>query len=141
MVGHYILLLVTGQLVWRRHPGLPLPSRHSLRNTCTQLLPLVEMYCKWELQEDCSNLESLMVRFDSELELQSHDLGRSLLFMIHDEDSGFETLPRCGVLYAPPNPFNAITQRLAAADLSIRTLHAQVLLFHIDTKVEVRIDS
>lgn len=47
---------VTGQLVWRRHRGPNPPSHHALRGTCVQLLPLLEMYCKWELQEDCSNL-------------------------------------------------------------------------------------
>ena len=70
-----------------------------------------------------------MVRFDSEQELQSHELGRSLLFMIRDEDSGFETMPRSDVLIAPTNPFDAVRERLAAADLAIRDLHAQVLLF------------
>jgi hypothetical protein len=132
MVAHCIIALVAGRLVWRRHPGLPLPSRHSLRSTCTQLLPLVEMYCKWELQEDCSNLQSLMVRFDSERELQSHELGRSLLFMIRDDESGFETVPRSIGLIAPTNPFDALRERLAAADLAIRGLHAQVLCFGIN---------
>ena len=45
-----------GQLVWRRYALLPRPSHHLLRTTCMQLLPLVEMYCRWELEEDCSDL-------------------------------------------------------------------------------------
>jgi len=53
-----------------------------------QLLPLVEMYCRWELLEDCSNLEALMWRFDSEAELESNDLGRALLFMIRNDEDG-----------------------------------------------------
>lgn len=123
--------LFTGRLVWRRHFGLPQPSHHVLRSTCTQLLPLVEMYCKWELQEDCSNLHALMLRFDSERELESHELGRSLLFMIRDEDMGFPTCPRQNVVNAPNNPFDVIRERLAAADLAIRDLHAQVHLLQL----------
>jgi hypothetical protein len=57
-----------------------------------QLLPLIEMYCKWELQEDCSNLGELMRRFDDEAELQSHDLGRSMLEMVRDDDVGLREL-------------------------------------------------
>jgi len=92
------------------------------------LLPLVEMYCKWELQEDCSNLHALMLRFDSERELESHELGRSLLFMIRDEDMGFPSWPRHSIVNAANNPFEAIHERLAAADLAIRDLQAQVSL-------------
>ena len=140
LLSHFIYISVAGRLVWRRHPGVPLPSHHSIRGTCTQLLPLLEMYCKWELQEDCSNLQSLMVRYDSERELQSHGLGRSLLFMIRDEDLGFETMPRTDVLHAAPNPFDDIRERLVAADLAIRDLHGQVFLPHICSQVEVCIE-
>ena len=69
------LCFSTGQLVWRRHANSPLPSHHMLRTTCMQILPLVEMFCRWELQEDCGNLRALMHRFDSESELQSTELG------------------------------------------------------------------
>ena len=126
-----VVFVAAGCLVWRRHSGLPLPSHHALRDTCTQLLPLVEMYCKWELEEDCSNLQSLMLRFDSERELQSHELGRSLLFMIRDEDMGFETMARSNAVIAPTNPFDAVRERLAAADFAIRDLHAQVNLLYL----------
>ena len=126
MVASYIFILVAGRLVWRHHPGLPLPSHHAICGTCTQLLPLVEMYCKWELQVDCSNLHSLMVRFDSEQELLSHELGRSLLFMVRDEDLGFGTMVTTDAVIATINPFDAVRERLAAADLAIHSLHAQV---------------
>ena len=116
----------TGQLVWRRHPHPPPPSRRMLRTTCTQMLPLVEMYCRWELQEDCGNLHELMLRFDSEVELQTHALGRSLLAMLRDEDNNLEGLPRRAVLDTTPNPFDAVRDRLAAVDSAIRNLHAQV---------------
>ena len=81
----FSLFFCTGQMVWRRHTHLPLPPRQVIRNTCVQLLPLVEMYLKWELEnctkeEDCTNLRALMLRFDSETELESNELGRSLLF-------------------------------------------------------------
>jgi hypothetical protein len=58
-----------------------------------QLLPLVEMYCRWELEEDCSDLNALMRRFDSESVLETHELGRSLLLMLRDEDDGLRVLP------------------------------------------------
>ena len=51
------------------------------------------MFCKWELQEDCTNLRALMLRFDSEEELDSHELGRSLLFMVRNEDVDVDGLP------------------------------------------------
>ena len=58
-----------------------------------QLLPLVEMYCRWELEEDCSNLEALLLRFDSEAELESHELGCALLHMVRDDGGGLPALP------------------------------------------------
>jgi hypothetical protein len=48
------------------------------------------MYCKWELEEDCSNLWALMLRFDSEADLETHDLGRSLLLMLRSDGPGQE---------------------------------------------------
>jgi hypothetical protein len=118
----------TGQLVWRRHFRGPPPSRQVVRATCVQLLPLVEMYCKWELEEDCTNLRSLLHRFDSESELESHELGRSLLSMIRDEDNGHDTLPHREPIVPTANPFDVIRQRLAAAALAIHELQPQVQL-------------
>ena len=112
--------------MWHRHVHLPPPSHHNLRTTCTQLLPLVEMYCKWELEEDCTSLWALMVRFDSELELESHELGRSLLFMLQDEATTLHILPQSSHVVPTSNPFNAIRERLAAAGIAIRSLHHQV---------------
>lgn len=120
----------TGQLVWRRHVHFPLPSHYALRATCMQLLPLVEMYCKWELQEDCSDLWALMVRFDSEVQLESHGLGRSLLSMMRDDADGLEILPRNAPLVATANPFDVVRERLAAAGHAIRDLHQQVQFCH-----------
>jgi hypothetical protein len=115
-----------GQLVWRRHAHLPPPSRHAIRATCMQLLPLVEMYCKWELEEDCSDLRTLMLRFDSEDELESHALGRSLLFMVKDDAIGNDSVPRLVPITAPPDPFQLVRERLATAGSAIRGLQQQV---------------
>ena len=119
----------TGQLVWWRHSRLPPPSPHAVRATCVQLLPLVEMYCKWELEEDCTDLRSLLHRFDSESELESHELGRSLLSMIRDEDIGHDILPHREHIVAAANPFDGIRERLAAAALAIHNLQPQVHLY------------
>lgn len=115
-----------GQLVWRRFDSARIPSRHSVRAACVQLLPLVEMFCKWELQEDCTNLWELLRRFDSEAELQSHELGRSMLRMVRDDDDGLhELLPR--PLSTPAaNPFDAIRTSLAAVDTAFQGLQPQV---------------
>ena len=112
--------------MWRGHKGLPRPSHRVLRATCVHLLPLVEMFCKWELQDDCSDLQSLMHRFDSESELETHELGRSLLFMVRNDDMGFHTLPQSATKDAPLNPFHAVRKRLAAAELALRALAPQV---------------
>ena len=112
--------------MWRRHVQFPPPSHHVLRSTCMQLLPLVEMYCRWELQEDCSDLRALMLRFDSEHELRSHELGRSLLFMLHDDDVGLDIFPDHGLNIVRPNPFDDIRERLRAADSAIIGLQSQV---------------
>ena len=124
--GHPLWLFVAGQLVWRRHCELPPPSHHVLRATCMRILPLVEMYCKWELEEDCTNLRSLMHRFDYETVLESHELGRYLLNMLVDDDIGFPTLSSQLPLVARPNPFEAVRERLAVAASAIRELHAEV---------------
>ena len=115
-----------GQLVWRRHAHPPPPSRHAIRATCMELLPLVEMYCRWELAEDCSNLQALMLRFDSEEELESHALGRSLLFMVRDDEVGAESLPRLTTVAAPCDPFRDVRERLAAAGSAIDGIQQHV---------------
>lgn len=96
-----------------------------------QLLPLVEMYCKWELEEDCSNLRALMLRFDSERELESHELGRSLLCMLQDDDIGLDMLQSRMPVADMHNPFDVLRDRLAVAGLAIRHLHGKVhILMH-----------
>ena len=88
-----------------------------------ELLPLVEMYCRWELEKDCNDLRALMVRYDSELELETHELGRSLLFMLRNDDVDLDTLPRSMLLDAPANLFHDICDILAASAMEIRDLH------------------
>lgn len=99
----HVIFLYSGQLVWRRHARFPPPSHHALCTTCMHILPLVEMHCKWELQEDCSNLGALMLRFDSESELESNALGRSFLHMIRDDDSG---MPGTNAQHSPDVSIN-----------------------------------
>lgn len=91
-----------------------------------QLLPLVEMYCRWELQEDCSDLEALMHRYDSKTLLETHELGRYLLLMLRSDDAGFDCLPRRVDNVAHANPFDVVKERLAAAAMAIEDLHMQV---------------
>ena len=91
-----------------------------------KLLPLVERYCKWELQEDCTNLRDFMLRFDSEEELESHALGRSLLFMVRDDEGGLDGLPRSERVAAPTDPFRVVRERLAAVDSAIQGLQQHV---------------
>jgi hypothetical protein len=112
--------------VWRRHADRPLPSHHALCTTCIQLLPLVEMYCKWELEEDCSDLRTLMLRFDYETDLQSHELGRSLLSMLHDDNLGVHNFPHQLDIASPVDPFELFRERLATAGTAIRGLQQQV---------------
>lgn len=106
-----------GHMVWRRHARTSNPTRHQLRATCMELLPLVEMYCKYELQEDCTNLRSLMLCFDSERELETYELGRSLLLMLRDDDDGMDFSTHRLHLDVPSNPFDAIRGRIADIDL------------------------
>jgi hypothetical protein len=112
--------------VCRRHAGPAPPSRRAIHDSCTQLLPLIEMYCKWVLQEDCSDLHSLMLRFESEAELQTHEPGRSLLMMLRDDERPLQDLPRQTAVDTPANLFDVLRNRLAAADLAIRELNPQV---------------
>lgn len=123
-----IMSVCAGQLVFRRHTGPCIPSHHAIRATCMQLLPLVEMHCKWELEEDCSNLRALMLRFDVEADLERHELGRSLLLMIRDNEAGLEIPAMAMGSAAAASPFDAIRARLAAVDDAFQCLQAQVLL-------------
>lgn len=124
---------VAGQLVWRRHAARSSPSPHAIRATCMELLPLVEMFCRWELLEDCNDLQGLLERFDSEAELDTHELGRALLFMIRNDKSGLPTSSPKVHPGAPAHnvadPFESVRERLAAVDSAIRTLQPQVLGF------------
>ena len=121
--------VLAGQLVWRRFAAGCTPSHHALQATCLQLLPVIEMYCKYILQEDCSNLWALMVRFDCEAELSSHDLGRSMLAMLHADDDDAPRLLPAGVhMPARVSPFDAIRTSLAAMDVTLQTMRPQVQL-------------
>jgi hypothetical protein len=93
-----------------------------------RLLRLVEMYCRWELEEDCTSMRNLILRFDSELELESHDLGRSLLAMVRDADEEFQGLPRLDSPLPSTSPFEAVRERLEATQLAIRDLRVEVQL-------------
>ena len=115
-----------GQILWRRLLRLPPPSHHGIRTACMQILPAVERYCRAELQEDCGDLHQLMLRFDDEAELQSHELGRSLLHMVRDEDDGLGSLSRRIHIDAPQNPFDVVRARIAAVDLAFRGLRPQL---------------
>lgn len=112
--------------MWQRHRNSPSPARHVIHASCMQLLPIVEMFCKYELQDDCSDLRALMLRFDSEVQLQSHELGRSLLSMIASEGADLECLPRSLPIPPRPNPFQGVRERLDLAALAILDLNAQV---------------
>ena len=112
--------------MWRRHGQLTPPSSQVVRSLCMQLLPLLEMYCRWELEEDCTDLRALMHRFDSEKDLESHELGRSLLFMIRDEDAQLNRLPMGVPNVSRENPFVEIRERLAVVGMAIHDLRPQV---------------
>lgn len=94
-----------------------------------QLLPLVEMFCKWELEEDCTSLRALMLRFDSESELESHELGRSLLFMVQEDVDLLEILPQPIPLVPHANPFEVVRERLAPVAMAITNLQQHVHVF------------
>ena len=117
-----------GQLVWRRFDPGCIPSHRVVCTTCVQLLPLIEMWCKWELQEDCSNLWELMLRFDSEADLATHNLGRSMLLMLHDDDVGMQIVHPQVQMSAPVGAFEAIRTRLAVIGSELQSLQPQVHL-------------
>ena len=78
----------------------------------------------WELEEDCSNLEALLHRYDSEAELQSHELGRALLHMVRDDVARLPALPSRVHREEPPevveDPFLAVREHLAAVDSALK---------------------
>jgi hypothetical protein len=84
------------------------------------------MYCKWELQEDCSDLWQLMLRFDSEADLRSHNLGRSMLEMCRDDDAGLHQMLPLGRSATASDPFEAIRTTLAAVDTAFQAMQPQV---------------
>ena len=71
-----------------------------------------------------------MLRFDSEEDLESHELGRSLLFMVRDEDGDLDGLPSLHRIERPSNPFEVVRERLAEVTLAIEELQPQV---HLDS--------
>ena len=73
-----------------------------------------------------------MSRFDSELELETHELGRSLLLMIRDDDDvGLMSMPLPTSVDVLDNPFRDFRERLATAAVAIRDLHPQVHMLFI----------
>lgn len=72
-----------------------------------------------------------MLRFDSEAELESHDLGRALLFMVRNDEEGLPAstphIQREAAEDLVAGPFEVLRGRLAAVDAAIRTLQPQVL--------------
>ena len=70
-----------------------------------------------------------MVRFDCEAELSLHDLGRSMLAMLHADDDDTPRLLPAGVhMPARVSPFDAIRTSLAAMDVTLQTMRPQVQL-------------
>ena len=108
--------------MWQRHAHSPNPSHNAIRATCMELLPLVEMYCKWELQEDCDDLYALMLRYESESELETHELGRTLMCMLRSERVDHECLPRREAPLTRPSPFDVVRERLEAASVAFQDL-------------------
>lgn len=98
-----------------------------------EFFPLVEMYCRWELLEDCSDLQGLLLRSDLEAELETHELGRVFLYMVRNDDSGLPTsLPKVhpgAPIDIVADPFETMRERLAVVDSAIRTPQPQVLAF------------
>jgi hypothetical protein len=67
-----------------------------------------------------------MLRFDSELELETHDLGRSLLAMVRDANDEYQGLPRLDSPILATNAFEGVRERLQAAQLAILELQVEV---------------
>ena len=112
--------------MFRRLPAGIDPSHHAVRATCVEILPLIEMYCKYDLQDNCGDLRALMLRFDSEAVLEHDVLGHALLSMLRDEDVGLQIVPPRPQSAPRVNPFDAVRSSLAAVDLAFQGLRAQV---------------
>ena len=69
-----------------------------------------------------------MHRFDSQHQLESHVLGRSLLAMLADEGGCFKNAPQEAAITARPSPFDSVIERLAMAASAIRHLQVQAYL-------------
>ena len=67
-----------------------------------------------------------MHRFDDEGELQSHELGCSLLCMLQDDDVSFGGLHQHLEPVVHANPFEELRHRLAAVGTAIHDLHPHV---------------
>ena len=76
-----------------------------------------------------------MHRFDSQQQLESHVLGRSLLAMIADDGGCFENTPQENRVGARPNPFDSVRERLAAAASAIRHLQVQAYLLQCSNPI------
>ena len=72
-----------------------------------------------------------MLRFDSETDLQSHELGRALLNMLHDDNLGIHNFPHQLDIASPVDPFEIFRERLAAAGMAILSLQQQVACWHV----------
>jgi hypothetical protein len=70
-----------------------------------------------------------MLRFDSELELETHELGRSLLSLVRSDDVGLYNLQPLVVRVARVDPFDDLRGRLSAASSAIQGLQDQVEAF------------
>lgn len=116
--------LLPSQFVWHYHDRLPPNFWESVHTPHMYASPpLMDMYYRWQLHEDCSNLGAHMLRFDGEVELESHDLDQSLLYMVRDDGTGLEGHARHIDINVAPNPFDAIRERLAVVDWDFMDLH------------------
>ena len=75
-------------------------------------------------------LQALLLRYDSEAELESHDLGRALLHMVWDDGDELPQQPSRQFAQEPHvvvvDPFQAFREQLAAVDSAFRTLQPHV---------------
>ena len=101
--------------MWQRHCGLPFPS--TTRKQWPNSQNMSESRCQTRYPTRAL-----------ELKLEAHGLGRSLLFMLRDDDMGFNSLPQRVRPESQPNPFDVVRERLAAVGSAIWDLHPQVHL-------------
>ena len=118
------------QIVWHHDERL-LNARHqSIYATCLHVLPLVEMFCNWEFQEDCSDLKAVMLRYDSESELglmcSDNRFCPCFGMMTEASNTNLETLTSHEVI----DPFREIRERLANVDATFGALVVQVVASH-----------